>query len=141
MVEGFYHGWDELRTVANGSQSSLRVIVLFTDGASNSVPGIYAGNGAARGLRTADFPKNFPDPDGQTWNNPSIAGFYNTLDGSPLPTPTWSFTPNDLPPDQLWKSTMRAAQAQLLPATSFHQHRRSAGIPFQFPLQTADAEW
>ena len=138
MVEGLYHGWDELRTVPNGSQSSLRVLVLFTDGASNSVPGIYAGNGAARGLRTADFPKNFPDPDGQTWNNPSIAGFYNTLDGSPLPSPTWSFTPNDMPPDQLWKSTMRAPQAQLLPATSFHQHRRSAGIPFQFPLQRAD---
>jgi Flp pilus assembly protein TadG len=136
MVEGFYHGWDELRTVPNGQQSGLRVIVLFTDGASNSVPGIYAGNGGARGLRTADFPKNLPDPDGQTHNNPSIAGFYNTYDGSPLPSPTWSFTPNDLPPTDLWKSTMRAPQAQLLPVMSFHQYRRSAGIPFQFPLQT-----
>ena len=31
---------------------------------------------------------------------------------------------------------MRAPQAQLLPQRSFHQHRRSAGIPFQFDLQT-----
>ena len=31
MVEGLYRGWDELRTVPLGSQSSLRIIVLFTD--------------------------------------------------------------------------------------------------------------
>ena len=41
MVQGLYRGWDELRSVPNGQQSGLRVIVLFTDGASNSVPGIY----------------------------------------------------------------------------------------------------
>jgi hypothetical protein len=45
MVEGLYRGWDELRTVPAGQQSSLRVIVLFTDGASNSVPGRYVVNG------------------------------------------------------------------------------------------------
>ena len=38
MVEGLFRGWDELRTVPNGQQSSLRVLVLFTDGASNSIP-------------------------------------------------------------------------------------------------------
>ena len=63
MVQGFYRGWDELRTVPAGQQSGLRVIVLFTDGASNSVPGMYDGSGVAKGLRTYDFPKNFPDPD------------------------------------------------------------------------------
>ncbi len=41
MVEGLYRAWDELRSVPTGSQSGLRVIVLFTDGASNSVPGDY----------------------------------------------------------------------------------------------------
>ena len=41
MVEGLYRGWDELRSVPAGTQSGLRVIVLFTDGASNSVPGNY----------------------------------------------------------------------------------------------------
>ncbi len=58
MVEGLYRGWDELRSVPNGQQSGLRVIVLFTDGASNSVPGIYPNPGSSnsRGLRTYDFP-------------------------------------------------------------------------------------
>ena len=48
MVEGLYRGWDELRSVPNGQQSGLRVIVLFTDGASNSVPGIYPGSATSR---------------------------------------------------------------------------------------------
>ncbi len=58
MVQGLYRGWDELRSVPNGQQSGLRVIVLFTDGASNSVPGIYnpGAPGVSRGLRTWDFP-------------------------------------------------------------------------------------
>ena len=76
MVEGLYRGWDELRTVPSGQQSGLRVIVLFTDGASNGVPGIWDG-GAAKTLRTFDFPKFFPDPDNQTHNNPTIAGFFD----------------------------------------------------------------
>ena len=60
MVEGLYRGWDELRSVPAGQQSGLRVIVLFTDGASNSVPGNYpAASGTRRALRTYDFPKNF----------------------------------------------------------------------------------
>ena len=67
MVEGLYRGWDELRSVSSGQQSGLRVIVLFTDGASNSVPGLYdVAPGSAKGLRTADFPKIFPIPDNQT---------------------------------------------------------------------------
>jgi hypothetical protein len=41
MVEGLYRGWDELRSVPAGQQSGLRVIVLFTDGASNGVPADY----------------------------------------------------------------------------------------------------
>ncbi len=55
MVEGLYTGWDEVRTVPSGQQSGLRVIVLFTDGASNSVPANW-GNRASRaacGRRTS----------------------------------------------------------------------------------------
>jgi hypothetical protein len=48
MVEGLYRGWDELRAVANGQQSGLRVIVLFTDGASNSVPVTTPAPGVSR---------------------------------------------------------------------------------------------
>ena len=41
MVEGLYRAWDEVRSVPAGSQSGLRIIVLFTDGASNGVPGFW----------------------------------------------------------------------------------------------------
>ena len=44
----FVAGYDELRSVTAPNQSSLRVIVLFTDGASNGVPGQYT-VGARRG--------------------------------------------------------------------------------------------
>jgi Flp pilus assembly protein TadG len=133
MVEGLYRGWDELRTVPAGQQSGLRVIVLFTDGASNSVPGIYeAAPGQPRGLRTYDFPKNSPDPDGQTWNNPNIQGLYDTQSGTASPNysmtvPHWnnSGAANMLP------------NVQWLPLQSYHHYRRSSGIPSAFPLQTS----
>jgi len=133
MVEGLFHGWDELRTVANGQQSGLRVIVLFTDGASNSVPGIYdVAPGVARGLRTFDFPKNNPDPDGQTWNNPMIQGMYDTTTGAA--SPSYSMTVAN------WNNYGAGnilTQVPTLPLTSFHANRRSPGMPSSFPLQTA----
>jgi Flp pilus assembly protein TadG len=131
MVEGLYRGWDELRSVASGQQSGLRVIVLFTDGASNSVPGIYdAKPGVAMGLRTYDFPKNLPDPDNQTHDNPMIWGLYDTETGV-VSTPSYSTT---VP----WNSTSTLGGGlQYLPLKSFHSHRRSAGIPTSFDLQTA----
>jgi Flp pilus assembly protein TadG len=130
MVEGLYRGWDEVRAVAPGQQSGLRVIVVFTDGASNSVPGNYpAAPGVARGLRTADFPKNLPDPDGQTWNNPAIAGLYDTDTGAQGPSYTVTVAN--------WNDPTVLAQVPYLPLTSWHTHHRSAGIPTSFPLQTA----
>ena len=93
MVEGLYRGWDELRSVSTGQQSGLRIIVLFTDGASNGVPGNYeAAPGVARSLRTADFPKNFPDPDSMTWNNPSLGGLSDTQYGTTTPV-NFGWTP------------------------------------------------
>jgi len=92
MVEGIYRGWEELRSVAAGQQSGLRVIVLFTDGASNGVPADYdVAPGVARTIRTWDFPKNFPDPDSQTWNAPHIDGLYDTQTG--VQNPAYSLTP------------------------------------------------
>src|SRR4029077_4601043 len=82
MVEGLYRGWDELRSVPAGTQSGLRVIVLFTDGASNSVPGFYDSPTVAKGVRTFDFPQNPGDTHGQTWNNPQITGAYDTQSGA-----------------------------------------------------------
>lgn len=130
MVEGLYRGWDELRSVTSGQQSGLRVIVLFTDGASNSVPGIYdAKPGVATGLRSYDFPKNLPDPDGQTHDNPMIWGLYDTETGVQS-TPGYSMT---VP----WNSPSTLTDVKWLPLQSFHAHRRSAGIPTSFPLQTS----
>lgn len=128
MVEGLYRGWDELRTVPAGQQSGLRVIVLFTDGASNSVPGVYPGSTNARGLRTFDFPENPPDPDGQTWDNPQIVGLFDTNTGAQ--SPSYSIT---VP----WNSTTTLAAVPYLPVQSYHQHGRSAGRTTSFPLQTS----
>src|SRR5262249_28129940 len=99
MVEGLYRGWDELRSVPSGQQSGLRVIVLFTDGASNGLPGVYdVLPGVARSLRTWDFPKSPNDPDNQTHNDPHIDGLYNTAGGAQS-APPYSLTPTN------WDST------------------------------------
>jgi Flp pilus assembly protein TadG len=128
MVEGLYRAWDEIRSVPAGTQSGLRVIVLFTDGASNSVPGFWDSATVAKGVRTFDFPQNPGDTHGQTHNQPHITGAYDTQSGTggdfdiavqydsttvPTALPTW---------------------AKTLPAVSAHTHHRSSGIPTAFPL-------
>jgi Flp pilus assembly protein TadG len=139
MVEGLYRAWDELRSVPNGSQSGLRIIVLFTDGCSNSVPGNYdAALNQGRALRTWDFPDR-ADPDGQTHNDPHIDGLYPTNSanstGSPAVTttvPLWSNTcAMGTPPNCI-------ATVNWLPsgAQSWHAYHRSSGIPTQFPFVT-----
>ena len=126
MVEGIYRGWDEVRSVPNGQQSGLRVIVLFTDGASNGVPGIYPGSGTSRALRTYDFPDR-NDPDNQTWNAPTIAGLYDSQSGNGVPNiPNQAYTWND--------ESQRHTTVLWLPPTSFHSYHRSGGIPTSFPL-------
>jgi hypothetical protein len=127
MVEGLYRGWDELRTVPAGTQSGLRIIVLFTDGASNGVPGAWDASGLAKSLRTWDFPKNAVDPDGQTWDSPHIDGLYDTQSG--VASPSVSIT---LP----WNDTTTLGSAPYLPVATWHTHKRSSGIPTSFPLQT-----
>jgi Flp pilus assembly protein TadG len=137
MVEGLYRGWDELRSVSNGQQSGLRVIVLFTDGASNSVPGIYDASGIAKGLRTYDFPKNSPDPDSQTWNNPTIAGLYDTETGNGSPTPSTQVPNWDPSASACPQATANClSSVPFLPVQTFHSHHRSSGIPTWFPLQS-----
>jgi Mg-chelatase subunit ChlD len=130
MVEGLYRGWDELRSVPAGTQSSLRVIVLFTDGASNGVPGFYDSTTTAKALRTYDFPKNAIDPDGQTWDSPEIVDLFDTLSGAQSPsnsvTVPWNST-----------TTLTNSYDQYLPTGDAHTHYRSAGIPTSFPLQVS----
>jgi hypothetical protein len=131
MVEGVYRGWDELRAVPRGTQSGVRVIVLFTDGASNSVPGFYDSATVAKGLRTYDFPANPGDTNGQTWDSPHTTGLYDTQSGAASPSfdvlGAWNChcIPSGIP-----------AAAQNLPALSAHTHHRSSGIPTSFPLSS-----
>ncbi len=127
MDEGLYRGWDELRSVPTGTQSSLRIIVLFTDGASNGVPGNWDGSGTAKSLRTYDFPKSANDPDGQTWNSPNIDGLYDTQSGSQSPSYTLT-TP--------WNSTSTIGSLPWMVPQTLQTHHRSSGIPTSFQLQT-----
>jgi Flp pilus assembly protein TadG len=128
MAEGLWHGWDELRTVPNGQQSSLRIIVLFTDGAANGVPGLWDNAPAtARSLNTSDFPENAPDPDNITSNTPSYRGMFDTWSGARSPSVSGSFT---------WNSTSTVPGLPLMPAASYHAHGRSSGITTSFPLQS-----
>jgi hypothetical protein len=145
MVEGLYRGWDEVRSVPRGQQSGLRVIVLFTDGASNSVPGMYDTSGMAKGLRTWDFPDNGPDPDSQTHANPQIAGLYDTESGNAVPSPgfgqpfSWNCHHGKALAQILtnYPGGCTVPQARHLPTRSRHTHYRSSGIPTQFDLQTS----
>jgi len=130
MVEGLYRGWDELRSVPSGQQSGLRVLVLFTDGASNGVPANYdVAPGVARSLRTWDFPKSATDPDNQTWDQPHIDGLYNTQGGAQ--SPSYTLTVSN------WNSTQTIPQIPLLPLATYHPNHRSGGIPSSFALQSS----
>jgi len=137
MVEGLYRGWDELRTVPAGTQSGLRVIVLFTDGASNGVPGDYDGTGVAKTLRTWDFPHSANDPDSQTWNDPHIDGLYDTATG--VASPSYSCSSATPLPYRCvdWNTTVTLQNVPYLPLATLHTHRRSSGIPTSFPFQTS----
>jgi Flp pilus assembly protein TadG len=126
-VEGLYDSWDELRSVPTGTQSGLRIVVLFTDGASNGVPGDYDGTAVAKSLRTWDFPKSANDPDSQTWDSPHIDGLYDTQSGNSSPSYTLTVP---------WNSTTTLGGVPFLPAATWHTHHRSSGIPTTFPLQT-----
>ena len=155
MAEGLYRGWDQLRTVSSGQQSSLRIIVLFTDGATNGVPAQWGGTGTfPRAMRTADFPWR-SDPDNQTWNCPAVSGLTtaNILGGgtvspnlslagsqvAPCPSPgTWNAT--GLVPSNMQDTTKTAgwtganAPYRYMPSTSWHTTYSSSGIPTSFPL-------
>jgi Flp pilus assembly protein TadG len=139
MVQGLYRGWDELRSVPNGQQSGLRVIVLFTDGASNSVPGIYnpGAPGVSRGLRTWDFPNNGADPDGQTHATPRIDGLYDTVTGAASPSVGAFPTGGSCSPGGSWCSTYVLPTVPWMPTQAFISNSRSSGIPTTFPFQSS----
>jgi Flp pilus assembly protein TadG len=141
MAEGLYRGWDEVRWISNGTQSGLRVIVLFTDGSANGVPGDWDGTGISKSVSTNDFPKRTPDPDNITTNTPGIQGLYDAESGSQNPTltmcgSTYTGTAVDRVGTACPPSGSLTAMSWL-PVASLHRHHRSGGIPTSFPFQTA----
>jgi Flp pilus assembly protein TadG len=142
MAEGLYRGWDEVRWVSNGTQSGLRVIVLFTDGSANGVPGNWDGTGISKSVSTNDFPRRTPDPDNITTDNPGIQGLYDAESGSRNPSLNMSGcnymgTASDRDGSGCPPSGNITAMSWLPPnAVSLHSHHRSGGIPTSFPLQT-----
>jgi Flp pilus assembly protein TadG len=140
MAEGLYRGWDEVRWVANGTQSGLRVIVLFTDGSANGVPGNWDGTGISKSVSTNDFPKRTPDPDNITTNTPGIQGLYDAQSGNQSPSLTvcgsnYTGTTVDRDGNECPPAGSLTAMSWL-PANSLHSHHRSSGIPTSFPFQT-----
>jgi Flp pilus assembly protein TadG len=135
MAEGLYRGWDQLRTVAPGQQSGLRIIVLFTDGASNGVPGKWGGVGAvATAIRTADFPDR-GDPDHQTHNDPSVSGVTITSTVNPTASPAVSKTFDATSTSGMQNvANVPAAPYNYMPPNSWHTQQSSSGIPTSFPF-------
>jgi Flp pilus assembly protein TadG len=138
MAEGLYRGWDELRSVPTGSQSGLRVIVLFTDGSANGVPGNWDGTGISKSVSTSDFPLRSPDPDAITTNNPTIQGLYQAETGNRSPSLTKNGTNYldgsvDRNPDPSGALTSMS----WLPGASLHSFHRSSGIQTSFPFQSS----
>jgi Flp pilus assembly protein TadG len=140
MAEGLYRGWDEVRWIPTGNQSGLRVIVLFTDGSANGVPGDWDGTGISKSVSTSDFPRRTPDPDNITTNNPGIQGLYDAQSGNQNPTLTMCGSPyTGTTVDRVGTACPPSGSLTAmswLPLASLHSHHRSGGIPTTFPFQT-----
>src|SRR5438876_9233561 len=106
-AEALYNAWNELRTVPSGSQSGLRIVVLFTDGSPNALPGEFkvmspsSTGGGCTSTPWRDvvpgtvFTLDYPHVDGNstTYDDPGDYGLVDT-DGpkslGPVPPTTWS---------------------------------------------------
>ncbi len=130
MVEGLYRGWDELRSVPSGQQSGLRVIVLFTDGASNSVPGNYpAAPGLSKGSAPTTSRRCCRIRTARRRTIRTIEGLYDTQTGV-AQSPLWSLTVSN------WNNTGHALAGAGAAAHELPLAPSQRGIPTAFPLQT-----
>ncbi|HXI31787.1 MAG TPA: VWA domain-containing protein, partial [Vicinamibacterales bacterium] len=142
MVEGLYRGWDELRTVAAGQQSGLRIIVLFTDGASNGVPAAWKPSlGFATAVRTSDFPHIAGETANQTHDDPTVSGLSSTSSQAGTLSPAVAAnSPTSPNPINVITSPSTAqtitppAPYDYMPPTTWHSQHRSTGIPVNFPF-------
>ena len=127
MAEGIYRGWDEVRSVPGGQQSTVRVIVIFTDGSANGASGIYSVVPAsdpqptwATEMHTNDF--------GQGVSRTTVVGLYDTETGTQNPSHSMRVR---------WTSRSTLPNIPFLPSASAHTHNRSPGIPNSFPFESS----
>jgi von Willebrand factor type A domain-containing protein len=140
-AEGLYAGWDQLRSVPNGSQAALRVIVLFTDGAPNtfsaqfSVKPCHNCSGPLVPATGALFTSDYPAVGGQGQDNPSVTGLgaiYGSLSDTSLHyvSPTNSrYTSGNNTNTQTVNPDIPS-----MPLQSYHPVHVSSGIPTGFAL-------
>jgi hypothetical protein len=142
--EALYQAWDQLRSVPAGTQSPLRVVVLFTDGCPNTFSGRFRVNTAPGSgplinrdgaLLTPDFPEVGGNGDTDT---PYVVGLFNIY--GTMTSPALSFVP---PTSYLYASNPSSNIQTLssnipeIPLQSFHPNHVSAGIPTGFALYDA----
>jgi hypothetical protein len=141
-AEGMYQGWDQLRSVTTGNQSSLRIIVFFTDGAPNTIsaqfnvengaPGVYINKTGA--LFTGDYPNVGV---GSSTSTPNVAGLYQIY--GTLAAQTETFVP---PTNNTYTSgassfpyqTPLNSKIPWIPLMSTHPQHISPGIASSFVL-------
>ena len=152
MVEGLYRGWDEVRSVPIGSQSGLRVIVLFTDGASNSVPADWDGTGIRKGGQNLRLSAHCQrDADGQT-HGPARASRGPITPATRRRRTVLAIARPDLPSMEsgLGRNAANGTNpadgstvpvwAQWMPATSMHTHPSQPGHPDDVPAADQHTE-
>ncbi len=149
-AEALYQAWDQLRNVPYGSQSGLRIVVLFTDGSPNSFPGqfqvmspapsgcitstFFRGNPVPGTLGTYDYPK--VPGNSSTTDRPDDLGLYDTYAAGATCVP-----PTDKPCGGYHSGFSSDLHKQNPcipylpnPLQSYHGKHVSGGIPTSFPL-------
>jgi Flp pilus assembly protein TadG len=142
--EALYAGWDQLRAVPTGSQSGLRVLVLFTDGAPNTFSGTFQvntshGSGPLISRTGALHTDDYPNVVGQGTNSPDDQGLYQIY-GTPSSQGLQWVSPTSSSYASGGSSspyTKVNPDIPTLPLNDFHPTHISSGIFTGFPLYTS----
>lgn len=143
-AEGLYQAWNQLRLVPTDNQSSLRAVVLFSDGAPNGFPALFPtvsincpGNSPQGGNRLPPgVTGTMISSDVAPGNNADVEGLWDTYNTGSNVKHIWT------PTQGLWSSptnnvfTTINACIPWIPASSTHtpQQGTAVGIPTTFPL-------
>ena len=148
-AEALYEAWDQLRAVPYGSQSGLRIVVLFTDGTPNSFPGkfqvmspvpsgcstsLWPLNPVFGTIGTSDYPK--VPGNSSTTQYPDDKGLFDTY-----ATGVTCVSPTDNRCGAYHSGVNGGLHKQNPcipylpnPLQSYHASHVSGGIPTSFPL-------